>query len=225
MAYSKLILFLAFCITINLGLQAQKNPVLYGGMELFRHTDFENNSFGNFNIGSQLYHWKFFAPEVGFTHYGGTFRERGIAHKPGIYTVTPGLYNMNFNANVFSFTPKIKLGRDDAFLSFSPTWHAGTANAAGRYYVLEGRRYFLEESQKKSAPVSFWSFSLGVEGFAIQEEKYWFTIFLTYAEVDANAPLSQLDFTEYEIHTSNITTSTIGLGIRFYFNPFPVREE
>ena len=223
MGHKIIFLFLLISAANPFKLRAQKNPVLYGGMELFRHTDFENNSFGNFSLGSQLYHWKFFAPEIGFSHYGGTFRERGISHKPGIYTITPGLFNMNFNANVITFTPKIKVGKDDAFLSFSPTYHRGTAKAIGRYYVLENRRYVLEEGQKERVPVAFWSFSLGVEGFAIQEEKYWFTIFLTYTEVDANAPISRLNFTDYSIHTSDISTSTIGLGIRFYINPFPVK--
>ena len=144
---------------------------------------------------------------------------------PAVHTISPGLYNMNFGASVFTLTPKIKIGRDDAFLSFSPTYHIGTANAAGNYYKLDGRRYILEDGQQKSAPVSFWSFSLGVEGFAIQEEKYRFTLFLTYTEVDATAALRQLDFTEYDIYTSDITTAPIGLGIRFYFNPFPVKED
>lgn len=223
MAYTRLNLFFLLFLVGGFQLHAQKNPVLYGGMELFRHTDFENNTFGNFSMGSQLYHWKIFAPEVGFSHYGGTFRERGITFEPGEYTIAPALYDMNFNTNVFTFTPKIKIGKEDAFLSFSPTYHVGTGNAIGRYYELEGRRYVLEKGQKTSAPISFWSFSLGVEGFAIQEEKYWFTLFLTYTEVDGNAALSQLDFTEFDIYTSNIRTNTIGAGIRFYYNPFPVK--
>ncbi|WP_156877269.1 hypothetical protein [Salinimicrobium terrae] len=193
-------------------------------MELFRHTEFEDNSFGNLNMGSQLYHWKIFAPEVGFSRYGGTFRERGIANEPGVYFITPAMFHMNFNANVFTFTPKMKLGKQDAFLSFSPTYNIGTANANGAYYVLDGKQYVLEKGQKKSSPVSFWSFSLGVEGLAIQEEKYWFTIFLTYSNVDANAALSKLDFSEYDISTNN-TTSTIGIGIRLYYNPFPVKDD
>ena len=206
-------------------LHGQKNPVLYGGMELFRHTDFQNNTYGNFSFGSQLFHLYFFAPEVGLSHYGGTFRERGIAFEPGVYTITPGSFDMNFNANVFTFAPKIKVGKDDAFISFSPTYHTGTANAKGAYYILDGRRYVLEEGQKKRAAVSFWSFSLGVEGLAIQEEKYWFTLFLTYTEVDANAALSKLDFSEYGFNAYDSALSTIGFGIRFYYNPFPVRDD
>lgn len=225
MGHFRLKISLLFFLAGFLQVQGQKNPVLYGGMELFRHTQFEDNTFGNFNIGSQLYHWKFFAPEVGYSLYSGTFRERSIAHEPGVYTIAPGIYNMHFISHLFTLTPKIKIGKDDAFLSFSPSYHRGSVSATGRYYALDDRRYVLEEDQKKSAPVSFWSFSLGVEGFAIQEEKYWFTLFLTYTAVDAQAALSQLDFTEHGISTYNSTTSTIGFGIRFYFNPFPVEND
>ena len=96
MAYFKLNLFLLFFLAGVVQFHGQKNPVLYGGMELFRHTEFENNSFGNFSVGSQLFHWEIFAPEVGFSHYGGTFRERSIVREPGGYTIAPALFDKKF---------------------------------------------------------------------------------------------------------------------------------
>ena len=225
MAYFRLNLFVLLFVVAVFPLHGQKNPVLYGGLELFRHTGFESNSFGNFNVGSQLYHWKFIAPEVGLSHYRGTLREQDIFNEPRPYTIAPALLQKNFNANFFTVTPKIKIGKEDAFISFSPNYHVGTINAIGRYYELDGSRYLLEERQKRSAPVSFWSFSLGVEGLAVQEEKYWFTLFLIYTEVDANAALSKLNFSQYDIDTFGENTTTIGLGIRIYYNPFPVKED
>lgn len=91
--------------------------------------------------------------------------------------------------------------------------------------MVDGGKYVLREGQKASAPVHFWSFSLGVEGLAIKEEKYWFTLFLTYTGVDANAALLRLDLTEYDINTFGITKTTLGFGLRFYYNPFPVKSE
>jgi hypothetical protein len=64
-----------------------------------------------------------------------------------------------------------------------------------------------------------------VEGLAIQTEKYWFTLFLTYTQIDVNSALSKLDFTDYDIDTFGINTTTIGFGLRFYYNPFPVKED
>lgn len=205
-------------------IHAQKNPVFYGGLELFRHTAFENNSFGNFSFGSQLVHWKIFAPEVGFSHYGGAPRERDIFGMPGTSS-DQALFQSRFHANVLTLTPKLKFGKDDAFISFSSNYHVGRAVGKANFYTLDGRKYVLQESQKRISPVSFWSFSLGIEGFAIQEEKYWFTILLTYTEVDANAALSQLDFEESGINSPGINTTTIGVGIRFYYNPFPLPKD
>lgn len=120
MAYFKLNFFCLFFIAGVFQVQGQKNPVLYGGKELFRHTGFEDNTFGNFTIGSQLYHWKFFAPEIGYSHYSGTLEDRSIFKEPGAHD--RGIFQRRFNTGVFTVTPKIKIGKEDAFISFSPTY-------------------------------------------------------------------------------------------------------
>ncbi len=54
MAFIKLILFSLLFLCI-FQLHAQKHPVFYAGIEAYRHTDFEDNRFGNFSVGSQIY--------------------------------------------------------------------------------------------------------------------------------------------------------------------------
>lgn len=225
MAHLKIIFLLLFVVLGFSKTSAQSNPVLFAGFELYRDTGFEGNSFANFNVGTQLFHWKFFAPEIGYDLYGGSLQEQSVFEQPGAYTVAPALLQKNFNASFFTVTPKIKIGKEDAFISFSPNFHIGTVNARGRYYELEARKYVLKEGQTTTAPISFWSFSIGVEGLAIQTEKYWFTLFLIYTEIDANSALSKLDFTDYDINSFGINTNTLGFGLRFYYNPFPVKED
>lgn len=200
MAYRKLILPFFFISSGIFQISAQKNPVLYAGFDYYRDTEFKNNSFGNFNIGSQLFHWNFFAPEIGFEYYHGTLEDRNFRSENFGRQIAGGIFESNFSASFLSFNPKLKFGRDDAFFSLSPKYHVGKVVARGRYFKLNenGRNYILEESQKRSSPVWFWSFSIGFEGLAITE-KYWFALFLNYTEVSANDAFSLLDFSEYDI--------------------------
>lgn len=225
MAAFKLIplLFVLFGIS---QVAAQKNPVLYAGFEYYRHTGFSEDAFMNFSVGTQLYHWKIFAPEVGFDHYTGSLPDRIIYEGPFENRMPVGNFHHGFSANLFTLNPKIKIGKEDAFLTFSPMYHIGRVNARGRYYLLkDNKRLVLEEEQRRSSPISFWSFSIGVEGLAIQMEKYWFSLTLNYTEIIAGDALSLLDFSEYDINANDITTTTIGFGLRFYFNPFPVEND
>ena len=227
MAYFRLNLFLLLFFAGAFQLVAQKNPVLYAGFEYYRHTGFEGNSFGSFSAGAQIYQWKFLAPEIGVDHYFGNMEERDIHRESTVGGMAPAIFKRRFTANVLTLSPKIKIGRKDAFITFSPKYHIGHVSATGRYFLLDPdySRYELAEEQRETVPVSFWSFSLGIEGLAIQTEKYWFTLFLTYTEVDSREAFRELDFSEREVKVYSTHTNTIGFGVRFYYNPFPSEND
>lgn len=69
---------LIFFIVPGSAVFSQVRPVLYGGFGYFRDTGFENQSYINFNIGSQLFEWKFIAPELGYEHYFGVAAEKEL---------------------------------------------------------------------------------------------------------------------------------------------------
>lgn len=212
MADFKLKLFLLFIIGGFFQLQGQKNPVLYVGFDYYRHTGFEGNSFGTLNAGVQIYEWKFLAPEVGIDHYFGNLEERDIHWESTVGGIAPGIFKRNFSATVLTLSPKIKIGKDDVFITVSPKYHIGNVSAKGSYFLYNENysRYELAEMQKETVPVSFWSFSLGVEGLAIQTDKYWFTLSLDYTAVDSRKAFGKLDFSERGIEVHSKNTSTIG---------------
>ncbi len=220
MAPFKVIVCVLF-LGINFHVSAQTHPVLYGGFEYYRNTGFSNNSIGNFNVGAQVYQWKFFAPEIGYDLYFGALNDQNILNPIDPNAQSLERLEKSFNASLFTLSPKLKFGKDDAFLTFSSKYHIGSVRARGDYFVLMNNGdYGLQERQKTSAPVSFWSFSIGLEGLALKAESYWFTLAVHYMFLNTDEAFQKLDFSEYNIRTTFSNSSTIGLGLRFYWDAF-----
>lgn len=200
---------------------AQNHPVIYAGFEYYRNTGFNNNSIGNFNVGAQVYQWEFFAPEIGYDLYFGALNDQNILNPNDPNAKSFERLEKSFNASLITLSPKLKFGKEDAFLIISPKYHLGSVNAKGDYFVLMNNgNYGLEERKKTSVPVSFWSFSVGLEGLAVKIDSYWFTLAVHYTFLNTDKAFQKLDFSEYNISTTFSSSSTIGLGLRFYWDPF-----
>lgn len=201
--------------------KAQKHPVFYAGFEYYRHSNFENNMFGSLNLGAQVYQWKFFAPEVGLDFYAGSPNEIEIKNPSDFNAQATAIFEKDFSTVLFTLSPKLKFGKDDAFITLSPKYHVGTLKAKGEFLsLMSNGNYGLEEEQKVSVPVSFWSFAVGVEGLAIRTDSYWFTLSLHYTLLDVDKAFKELDFSKRSIEKSFTNSSTIGLGLRFYWDVF-----
>lgn len=204
-------------------LRAQKHPVFYGGLEMYRHTSFENNGFIKLSVGSQIYQLKFFAPEVGFDYGGGTLQERSVFDESlFVDNLSEGLLRQRFTFSVLTLNPKLKFGEEDAYLTFSPKYHIGRLNGEAAYLEYSGNnnRYIsLKEGNESRINTSFWSFAIGFEGLQITS-KYWFGLSLHYTLVDANNVWDTMEFSVQDAYLRSALTSTIGLGVRFYYNPF-----
>ena len=222
MASLKLICFSLLLLCIS-EIQAQKHPVFYAGFEGYRHTYFEDNSFGKFSVGSQIYQIKFLAPEIGFDYGGGTLPERTVfGENFNIQDPRKGLLRPRFKFSVFTFNPKLKFGEEDAYITFSPKYHIGRLNGEAAYLEYSGtnNRYIgLKDGEDTTIKTSFWSFSIGFEGLQITA-KYWFALSLHYTLVDANEVWDTMEFSAEDAFIQSASTSTIGLGFRFYYNPF-----
>ncbi|TDN79972.1 hypothetical protein DET49_1345 [Salegentibacter sp. 24] len=222
MASFKLIFcsLLLLCIS---ELKAQKHPVFYGGIEMYRHTAFENNGFAKFSVGSQIYQFKFLAPEIGFDFGGGTLRERTVfGENFNIQDPSKGLLRQGFKFSVLTLNPKLKFGEEDAYITFSPKYHLGRLRGESAYLEYSGNnnRYVgVKESEDTTLKTSFWSFAIGFEGLQITS-KYWFALSLHYTLINANDVWDKMEFSAQDAFIQSASTSTIGLGFRFYYNPF-----
>lgn len=222
MDFSKLIAVICF-LGLSFQLQAQKHPVFYAGIEGYRHTDFENNRFSKFSVGSQIYQIKFFAPEIGFDFGGGLLQERSIfGENFDIQNPIKGFLRQRFRFSVITINPKLKFGGYDAYITFSPKYHIGRLRGEAGYLEYSGgdNQYIDgKESEESRIKTSFWSFAIGFEGIQITS-KYWLTLSLHYTLINANDVWDGMEFSAEDAFMQSASTSTIGLGFRFYYNPF-----
>jgi hypothetical protein len=209
-------------------INAQKHPVFYAGFEGYRNTDFEDNSFGKFSVGSQIYQIKFFALEIGFDYGGGTLPERTVFGEDfTIQDPRKGLLRQRFKFSVFTLNPKLKFGEEDAYITFSPKYHIGRLMGEAAYLVYSGdnNRYIgVKESEEAKIKTSFWSFAIGFEGIQISP-RYWFALSIHYTLVDANEVWDTMEFSTEDAFMQSASTPTIGLGLRFYYNPFASKND
>lgn len=206
-------------------LHAQKHPVFYAGINLYRNATFDDKTYGSYEVGAQVYQLKFFAPEIGFTRYWGGLENRNIYRDSPVNSFPHGVFKQDFSASLLTFNPKLKFGREDAFITFNPKYHIGYIKARGDYLVYKPNGFStLGERQDIQDRVAFWSFALGFEGFQITS-KYWFGITLNYTTVNAMKVWNKLDFSQYGVKARSSHINTIGFGLRFYYNPFASKND
>lgn len=129
------IIFSEFLFAIFFNAKAQKHPVFYGGLDLYRQASFTNNYYGSLNIGAQIFHFKFLAPEIGYDNFWGGLPERVITNgnqNPGL---PDALFRQSFSTSVLTLNPKLKFGKDDAFFVISPKYHVGNSWVKAYYSI------------------------------------------------------------------------------------------
>ena len=200
---------------------SQEFPVFYAGTDIYYYSGLTSNVYGNLNVGSQVIKLGFFAPEVGYSTFFGAYPEREIKEGDPNYGYPDAIYRQKFTSSVLTLAPKLKFGREDAFLVFIPKYHIGTVKTGASYYVNDNDdgSFPLVESQQIRTATSYWSFALGFEGINISD-KSWFSLTLNYSNLNAGEFAESLDFSEYDIKSKRGNTKTIGFGVRFYLAPF-----
>lgn len=200
---------------------AQKHPVFYAGLDLYRQGSFENNYFGSLNLGAQIYQFKFFAPEIGYDNFWGALPEREITNGKHNSVFPDALFRQSFSSSVLTLNPKLKFGKDDAFLVISPKYHTGNAQARASYYTSERNNgtYTRKKYQEVKTQISYWSFAVGFEGIYISPH-FWFGISLNYINFNIHENWDALDFKEYDVNVNSPGTTTLGFGLRLYYDPF-----
>lgn len=200
---------------------AQEYPAFYVGTDVYYHTSFSDNIYGNLNLGTQVTKLGFFAPEVGYSFFYGGYPQRELKEGDPNYGYPDALFSHSFTSAVWTLAPKLKFGREDAFLVFIPKYHIGNITKKGSYFINEKNdgSFPLEKSQKIKEKTSYWTFSLGFEGLQISDN-FWFGLTLNYAALNIKETEENLDFSDYDIKVGWSNTQTIGFGLRFYIAPF-----
>lgn len=205
----KPILFLLLFLTFNLAVSQVHPPETFISFGGFFEEQFETNSYYNIAVGTELFAYKFIAPEIDFTlYFGGDENEDWELDDTGDIGFR-SILNRSFVSGVWGFGPKLYLPDDGYRFVFIPKFHFGSQKASGTYY--DSLDFDIEQVVKTT--FNFWSFSVGYE--FLGEERIGKTgIYLTYTGFNAGKSLNKLDFLEQGYHKSNYKTKAIGITVR-----------
>jgi len=215
------IIFSVFLVAISFNAKAQNHLVFYGGLDLYRQGSFEGNYFGSLNFGTQIYQFKFFAPEIGYDFVFGRLPDREITKNGPQVGLPNAVFRQSFSTSVLTLNPKLKFGKEDAFLVFSPKYHIGNLKTKASYYANENdnSNFPRKKYQEVKNQISYWSFAVGFEGIYISPH-FWLGITLNYTNLNIRDNWHALDFSEYDVKADAPGTTTIGFGMRIYYDPF-----
>ena len=217
MAKRILILF-SFFTLLNFQTQAQVNPILFGGIDYFRDTGFQNNAYLNFNVGAQVFRWHFLAPEIGFEHYYGLADENIEMNPNDPNARAPSKLDTRFSSNSFSIAPKLIFGDNEAALVVIPQYNIGKITARGDLLKDSGNQYVLEEQQRISESISYASIAAGIEGQFFDSEVLHFSLLLKYTFLNSEETLKKIEISQSQLNSNGGSSEGLGLGFRVYFD-------
>ncbi len=221
MNFKRLLVITIFMLLSSAGF-SQVRPVLYGGFDYFRDTGFENQSYISFSMGSQLFKWRFIAPEVGYEHYFGVAAEKELLNPADPNARPPEKLNTRFSTNTFSLAPKLIFGNREASLVLIPQYNFGKISSRGDLLKDTGRQYVLDDRQQYSQSFSFWSFAAGVEGQFFDSDVLHFGLYLKYNFLNSKDILREISFQDSSLRSTGGSTEGLGLGFRVYFDFIPM---
>lgn len=197
---------------------AQLKPILFGGFEYYRDVGFQDNSYGNLHIGTQLFRWHFLAPEVGFNFHAGSVNDREQLNPNDPNAQPPLILKTRFSSHTFSIAPKLIYGNEEAALVFIPQYNFGKIGARGDLMKDIGKQYVLDDQQRVSGSTAFWSFAGGVEGQFFDSEVLYFSLLLKYSRLNSEEILKQIEVGQPELRSTGGSADGYGISFRVYFD-------
>lgn len=212
------IFFLSLITLLSFPTQAQQNPILFGGMDYYRDTGFQNNAYLNFNLGAQVFRWHFLAPEIGFEHYYGLADENNEVNPNDPNARSPSKLDTRFSTNSFSIAPKLIFGDKEAALVVIPQYNFGEITARGDLLKDSGSQYVLEERQRISESISYASIAAGVEGQFFESDVLHFSLLLKYTFLNSEKTLKKIEIPQSQLNSHGGSSEGLGLSFRAYFD-------
>ena len=212
--------FLLLFILVSISAHSQLRPKIYAGLNGLYDKGFENNIYGSFEIGAELFEFGFLAPEIGIKYYAGSPNESEVLNFDQSPPVGIAKFDSRFTSFVFSLGPKITFGNEEAALVIIPEFNMGNIRTYKRYFSPNGNSYELSEEIDNSQGLNFWNFSAGVEGNFFELDKITFSVLLTYTTVNTEEAFNTLQFANTSKEYSAGSEDGIGLTIRAYFDIF-----
>ena len=216
----KKIYFLLLFILGAISAHSQFSPKIYAGLNGLYDKGFENNLYGSFEFGAELFEVAFLAPEIGVKYYAGSPNESEILNFDQSPPTGLAKFDSRFKSFVFSLGPKITFGNEEAALVILPEFNTGNIRTYKRYFSPSGNSYELSDEIDNSQSINFWNFSAGIEGNFFDLDKVTFSVLLTYSTISTEKAFNDLQLTNTSENYFPGSEDGIGLTIRAYFDIF-----
>lgn len=195
-----------------------EDPIIYGGIDYYRNTSFTANSYFNLNIGTQLFRWKFIAPEIGYEYHFGSVRDNNELNPLEPNARAPSMLRTRFSAHTITFAPKIIIGNEEAAFVFIPQYNLGKITGRSDLLRDSGREYYLTDQGIIKNSTSFWSFAAGVDGQFFDTDILHFAILVKYHLLNTGDTFDQIDVNNSYLKTVGGFNDGIGISFRVYFD-------
>lgn len=134
----------------------------------------------------------------------------------------PEKLNTRFSTNIFSLAPKLIFGNKEASLILIPQYNFGKISSRGDFLIDGGDQYLLEDQQRFSKDISFWSFAAGIEGQFFDSDVLHFGLYLKYNFLNSEDILKDINFQQSRLRSTGGSAEGLGLGFRVYFDFIPL---
>ncbi|WP_430907306.1 hypothetical protein [Maribacter sp. 2-571] len=190
---------------------AQSNgPRVSASLGVFYENEFNSNYYLSIGAASELFAYKFIAPEIGVDYYIGGKRIEDVGFGEAGTPNYKAVLDNDFYSIVYYVAPKLFYENDGLRFLLIPSYHFGRTTADGLF--LDSNDVSME--QKKRARNYFWSFSLGLED---NRNPIHYGLYLTYTGFNGDKALNKLDFTEIGFSENDFNTGNIGLLFKVGF--------
>ncbi len=184
-------------------------PEMYLGIGGFKGEGLEKGVYIKFTAGSELFSYKFIAPEIAISFYGGAHKE-GYYNDLGFISSQENL-NTIYKGAIIGFGSKFYYQEEFSRWVFIPKYNYGNITSEG---------VFLDSNEEKSIKkvtkkINFWSSAIGIETHSLGSTDK-LGVYLIYSGFNSAKPFSSFEFEDQENNTSN--RSTVGISIRYSTN-------
>lgn len=213
--------YILFSLSFLLGFKliAQKfEPSFYISPTMYRNVGFENNFFGDLEVGGALLTSHWLSPELSVGYSFGRPNNQSYFNEEDPNLVDEELRSM-FRSLFASAGVKARLTkRDEVWLVVVPKFTVGHFKFEGEYYVQNSpTRLVLEDYVENTETLAYFDVGLGIEGYLDSDFKWLGSLTLQYTTRDLEGAFRSLAFIQTDRSAPSASTQSLGISVRLQY--------
>lgn len=213
---------LVLLLTVFVCLTAKSQQIdmgVYAGASAFRNKSFDDNFFGDVEVGVSFLNKFWLSPEVSA---GYTFGD--LNDFDSYDTQDPNFVNerveTSYKGTFYSLGGRLRVTkREDVWLILTPKYVLGNYKFNSNYYERQNENNYLTltETASNRSSFSYFNFGAGIEGYLDSEEKLLASFSILYTTRYLKDEFDKLSFENTNRSTGSASGVTIGVGVKFQY--------